>query len=96
MFDLPVGSRLERKAANDFRLSLLDMGFEKAQLSVYIRYCSSHAKFETYCKKVESILPLGGKVDILSFTDKQYEKIITYYGRTKLPPPKNPDQFELF
>ncbi len=96
MFDLPVVTKAERKAAADFRLTLLDMGFEMNQFSVYMRFCTSAAQVETLCRRVEAALPGGGKVNILQFTDKQYERIISFHGQTKLPPGKSPDQFNLF
>ena len=96
MFDLPVVQKAERKAATDFRNKLLDMGFEMSQFSVYMRFCTSPMQVETYCKQVEATLPQGGKVNILQFTDKQYERIISYHGRTKQPAQKAPDQFDLF
>lgn len=96
MFDLPVVLKDERKAAADFRNALLDMGFVMSQFSVYLRMCTSHTQVETYCKRVESALPSGGKVNILQFTDKQYERIISYHGATRQPAYKTPDQFELF
>ena len=96
MFDLPVVSREERKAATAFRLALLDMGFEMSQFSVYMRFCVSQAQVETYCKRIESALPEGGKVNILTLTDKQYERIISYHGRARQDAKKAPDQFDLF
>lgn len=96
MFDLPVVEKVERKAATDFRNALLDMGFEMSQFSVYMRFCSSQAQIDTYCTTVEKCLPVGGKVNILQFTDKQYERIITFSGKTKQPANKSPDQFSLF
>lgn len=96
MFDLPVVEKAERKAATDFRKALLDMGFEMAQFSVYMRFCTSQAQIETYCKRVEEALPEGGKVNILTFTDKQYERIVSYLGKAKQPAKKSPDQFDLF
>ena len=96
MFDLPVVSREERKAATAFRLALLDMGFEMAQFSVYMRFCSSQAQVQTYCKRIESALPDGGKVNILTLTDKQYERIISYEGRQRQSAKRAPDQFDLF
>ena len=59
MFDLPVVEKKERKAATDFRKTLLDMGFEMAQFSVYMRFCTSQAQIDTYCKRVEKVLPEG-------------------------------------
>jgi len=96
MFDLPVVEKAERKAATDFRNALLDMGFEMSQFSVYMRFCSSPTQLDTYCSQVEKCLPSGGKVHILQFTDKQYERIITYRGKDKQPGNKSPDQYELF
>ncbi len=96
MFDLPVVEKTERKAATDFRNALLDMGFEMSQFSVYMRFCTSPVQVDTYCKKVESALPEGGKVNILQFTDKQYERIISFHGQAKQPAKKAPDQFDLF
>lgn len=96
MFDLPVVGKSERKAAADFRRMLLDVGFEMTQFSVYMRFCSGQSQVDTYCKRVESALPTGGRVNILTFTDKQYERIVTYHGKLKQPPKKSPDQFDLF
>lgn len=96
MFDLPVVEKAERKAATDFRNTLLDMGFEMSQFSVYMRFCTSQSQLDTYCIQVEKNLPTGGKVNILQFTDKQYERIITFQGKAKQPAMKSPDQFSLF
>lgn len=96
MFDLPVVEKAERKAATEFRNTLLDLGFEMSQFSVYMRFCTSPAQVETYCRRVEDALPEGGKVNIRQFTDKQYERIVSYHGRAKQPANKAPDQFDLF
>ncbi len=96
MFDLPVVDPEERAAATQFRLHLLDMGFSRAQLSVYMRFCTNHAQIQTYCQRVENALPKGGQVNILQLTDKQYERIISFQGRFKQPAQKTPDQFDLF
>ena len=95
MFDLPVGTKTERKAATAFRNFLLDQGFELSQFSVYFRYCAGKEYVETHIKKIQQNLPKGGKVDILSFTDKQYENIISFRGRNRQEPNKNPEQFVL-
>lgn len=95
LFDLPVGTKKERKSATDFRKFLLDQGFEMAQFSVYMRFCSGKEQTETYCKRIKDALPEGGKVDILTITDKQYENIISFAGHVRQSR-KNPDQFTLF
>jgi len=96
MFDLPVIEKSDRKAATDFRNRLLDLGFEMTQFSVYMRFCSSSAQVDTLAKKIESNLPVGGKISILQFTDKQYERIISFQGIVQLPKNKLPKQYELF
>lgn len=96
MFDLPVITKAERKAATHFRNDLLDMGFEMSQFSVYMRFCTSQSQVETFSKNVERSLPEGGKVNVLQFTDKQYERILSFHGKQKQKPQKMPDQFNLF
>jgi CRISPR-associated protein Cas2 len=96
MFDLPVVEKAERAAATSFRNDLLDMGFEMSQFSVYMRFCTSQTQIDTYCRRVEDALPKGGKVNVLQFTDKQYERIIVFRGREKQSSKKAPDQFDLF
>lgn len=85
MFDLPVVESAERKAATQFRNTLLDLGFSMSQFSVYMRFCSSPAQVDTYCRRVEEALPDGGNVNIIQLTDKQYERIISFHGRAKQP-----------
>ena len=96
MFDLPVVLKEERQDATRFRLTLLDLGFDMTQFSVYMRFCTSQAHLDTLTRKVEAALPPGGKVNILTFTDKQYERILTFHGGQRQPAPKTPDQFDLF
>ena len=96
MFDLPVVEKAERKAATDFRKNLLDQGFEMTQFSVYMRFCTSQAQIDTYSKRLEEALPEGGKVNILTLTDKQYDRIVTFLGKSKQPASRAPDQFDLF
>jgi len=96
MFDLPVVQDDERKAATKFRNALLDLGFEMAQFSVYMRFCTGPEHSEALVNNVRKALPEGGKVNVLFFTDKQYERILTFHGKSKQAQKKNPDQFDLF
>jgi CRISPR-associated protein Cas2 len=96
MFDLPVAAENDRKAAAAFRHFLLDEGFEMAQFSVYLRFCTSPSQSETYLRRVEDALPDGGKVDVLFFTDKQYERIVSFCSRQRERGRRNPSQFVLF
>ena len=96
LFDLPVGTKPERKAANGFRHALLDLGFEMAQFSVYLKFCAGKEQAEAIARKVEAAMPRSGKVHLIQITDRQYENIRTYRGRKREPSPKNPDQLALF
>lgn len=96
MFDLPVVQPEERKLAHDFRETLLKLGFEMSQFSVYLRFCTSQSQVDTLCRRVEAVLPPAGRVHLLQVTDKQYERTITYTGRRRNAPIKAPDQFLLF
>jgi CRISPR-associated protein Cas2 len=96
MFDLPVESRLERKEATRFRIDLEKFGFERCQFSVYVRFCEGREQCETWTRRVQRVLPHGGLVYCLYFTDKQYEGIVRFDRRIRLSPLKNPSQFELF
>ncbi len=95
LFDLPVGTRKERKAATKFRQFLLDQGFEMSQFSVYLRFCAGKEQVETYTRRIEQNLPKTGKVHILCFTDKQYENLICFEGRRREENRKNPEQYVL-
>jgi CRISPR-associated protein Cas2 len=96
LFDLPVGTKKERKAATKFRTFLLDQGFEMSQFSVYMRFCAGKEQAEAYTRRVEQAVPSTGKVHIVYITDKQYENIVSFDGRTREPARKNPEQYVLF
>jgi len=96
MFDLPVTEKEQRKEATQFRNRLLDLGFEMIQFSVYMRFCSGQSKVMTYEKRIESFLPENGKVQIITFTDKQYTLIRSFVGQSKSVSKKAPEQFALF
>lgn len=96
LFDLPVGTKKERKAATKFRESLLDLGFAMSQYSVYLKFCAGKEQVEALARHVEAQMPGAGKVHLLAITDKQYENIRTYRGRKREPSPRMPGQLALF
>lgn len=96
LFDLPVKTKLERKLAHDFRDFLVKEGFQMAQFSVYARFTTSREQMETLLKKIQRNMPPRGKVDIITFTDKQYEQIVSLRGKSDSGRPKKPDQLCLF
>lgn len=96
LFDLPVGTRPERKRATGFRTFLLDQGFEMVQFSVYARFCTGKEATEAQTRAIEKRVPKAGKVSILFFTDKQYENTVSFTGRERQPGPAKPEQLLLF
>jgi len=96
LFDLPVGTPSERHAAAKFRNFLLDEGFLMSQFSVYAKPSLGRDKNEFLLQRVRKALPAEGKVHIMSFTDKQYSGILTFYGTKQDTTPRTPSQFELF
>jgi CRISPR-associated protein Cas2 len=96
MFDLPVKTKPQRKAATKFREFLLDQGFGRSQLSVYLRFCGGKEQAATYTKRVQRALPGEGSVQVLYFTDKQYENIVSFRGPMRDKRNKNPQQYALF
>ena len=96
LFDLPVVTPEERKAASLFRKALLDQGFHMSQFSVYYRLLSGKEAMDGYIRDIQIQLPPQGKVDILTITDKQYEGIISFSGKTKGKNKQKPSQLLLF
>lgn len=96
LFDLPVVEDADRKAATAFRQFLLNEGFEMAQFSVYMRHCSGKENAERYYRHIERNLPPGGRVHIITLTDKQFENIVRFQNTIEEPRQKNPDQLCLF
>lgn len=95
-FDLPVVKKTERKAATKFRKNLEKDGFSMMQYSVYVRHCASKESADVHVKRVEAMIPSKGQVSILTITDKQYSKIINFWGAKSNPLPGAAKQLELF
>ncbi|MDE0284036.1 MAG: CRISPR-associated endonuclease Cas2 [Gammaproteobacteria bacterium] len=96
MFDLPVGTEKERKQATAFRNHLLDLGFEMSQFSVYLKFCISGEKAESVGNQIQRELPPGGKVDILTITDKQFMNMRRFYAKTQIKNDGKLPQLRLF
>jgi CRISPR-associated protein Cas2 len=95
MFDLPVDTAAHRKAASDFRNNLKDLGFVMAQYSVYLKHTSGQSECDAVMRKVEVVLPEGGRVYVHCLTDKQYERIVRFEKKRRLEALQNPEQYEL-
>lgn len=95
MFDLPVLTTEQRREATRFREYLLDQGFEMSQLSIYMRFCAGKEQVEAMNRKIAANLPSTGKVHIVSLTDRQYQNIVCFDGRTQGATKKR-EQYVLF
>ena len=92
MFDLPTGTRAERKSANKFRNDLLDMGFQMHQFSVYTKRCPGREKVDSVIKKINHLLPKDGKVNIMWITDKQFSNSVQICNGIRLENPPDKEQ----
>ena len=89
MFDLPVGSKNERRAATKFRNDLLDCGFLMHQFSVYTKRCPGREKVDSVIKKIHHLLPKNGKVNIIWITDKQFADSLQICNGSKIQKPND-------
>lgn len=96
IFDLPTGTKKQRKEAFDFRKNLLKDGFTMMQYSVYVRHCSNGSNADTHVGRVRGFLPSYGKVSILCVTDRQYGNIINFFAAKEKRLSDGPKQLEIF
>lgn len=97
-FDLPVGTKQQRKAAADFRKFLTDDGYQMIQWSVYARACVSFARQETHIERLKKNLPAEGSVRALFVTRAQWERSYVIQGSpaTAVEPGELPEQIQLW
>lgn len=95
MFDLPVLTKPQRKRAARFRHELLDLGFQMAQYSVYMKFCGQRPAADALARRVEQIMPDQGRVSILTVTDKQYGRMRVFSGTVAQPRPSERGQLVL-
>jgi CRISPR-associated protein Cas2 len=72
LFDLPVLTKPQRRAATQFRNLLLDLAYQRVQLSVYARFSPTAHSLIATIKKIKRNVPDGGEVRILAVTDHQW------------------------
>lgn len=71
MFDLPAKTKSQRNLANKYRHTLLDMGFDRLQLSVYCKYYINGNATGRDLFQLQIQVPPGGAVRIMKATDSQ-------------------------
>ena len=79
-FDLPVGSKAERRAAARFRKFLRNDGYDMLQWSVYTRVCRGQDAVDKHLARLRDSLPKAGSVRALQVTERQYARMSTLVG----------------
>ena len=96
MFDLPVVTKRQRKRAAKFRMDLLDLGFQMAQYSIYMKFCGQRDAANALAGRVERRVPAQGRVSVLTVTDAQYERMRVFNGGVRQARVKEQRQLLLF
>lgn len=97
VFDCPVLTKPQRKAAANFRKCLLRENFSQYQYSIYLRHFPTMASASAQVESLKYEVPKGGHVAFFMLTDKQYGMTREFLGRSSTKrAPKAPDQLQLF
>lgn len=83
-FDLPVGSKAERRAACQFRHFLLKDGYVMLQWSVYARLANGFDIAQKHIRRLHRHVPKQGSVRCLTVTEKQYTEMLVLVGERSL------------
>ena len=79
-FDLPVGTKPQRRDATRFRNFLKDDGYMMLQYSVYVRVCRAEDAVDKHVHRAVRHLPGTGNVRALQVTDKQFGRMKILLG----------------
>lgn len=88
LFDLPTGTRIERRDATRFRAFLKDDGFYMLQFSVYVRAARDTAAIQKHLARVALRLPPRGRVCALTLTGAQFDAMRRLSGPEATPTEK--------
>lgn len=94
-FDLPVGTKSERRSATRFRNFLKDDGYMMLQYSVYARVARGEDAASKHIQRVTKNLPRKGSVRALQVTDKQYARMRLLLGEARKSERVAPQQMVL-
>lgn len=96
LFDLPVSTKEERKAATRFRNFLLKDGYVMIQFSVYVRICNGQERVDKHTIRLQSHVPARGNIRVFQITDKQYNRMKILVGTKKNDEKHKTEQLLLF
>lgn len=95
-FDLPVGTKDQRRRATQFRKSLLQDGYIMLQYSVYARFINGNDRFDKHIAKLKLAVPHEGSIRALSVTELQYGRMLHLAGSAEKNEQIRPSQLVLF
>lgn len=95
MFDLPVQTKAERRRATAFRELLLDLGYQRTQLSVYSRFSPTVASILPVVRRIKAGLPDGGEVRILTITDHEWATALRFSNAKSVDADAAPTQLTI-
>lgn len=82
-FDLPVGTKTERRNATKFRNFLINDGYDMMQFSVYNRVCRGQDAVDKHLARLTKNLPPRGSIRALQVTERQFARMKTLVGDVK-------------
>lgn len=80
LFDLPTGSKAERRSYTEFRKFLIEDGYHMEQFSVYSRLLLTRESASTHIARLRANLPSAGEVTVIEMTERQYEDRLVLLG----------------
>ena len=83
MFDLPIGTAVERKNYQTFRKFLIKSGFLMLQESIYCKIAPNATMADYIIENVRKNRPRNGLVQLLKVTEKQYSRMEYIVGESK-------------
>lgn len=92
MFDLPVQTKAQQRAANQFRNLLLDLGCSRVQFSVYARYFPNASQSHRVVKSIEESISPGGAVRMMRFSDAVWSSMKRYEAEGQEMEPEDPEE----
>lgn len=81
LFDLPVRTKPDRRAYQQFHKFLISDGYAMMQFSVYTRIANGLDGIQKHLARLRANLPSKGSVRAMSVTEKQYESMLFLVGK---------------
>ncbi|MBN1192261.1 MAG: CRISPR-associated endonuclease Cas2 [Coriobacteriia bacterium] len=81
LFDLPVRTKPDKRAYQQFHKFLISDGYVMMQLSVYTRITNGLDGVQKHLARLKANLPSKGSVRAMTVTEKQYESMLFLVGK---------------